>query len=180
MPKMLRLSSQDLHAIMARRDRGAPAVDVAAGRTAGVPEAAGGAAAARGTGSGDSPAVGSGAGWVMLPYPVGSNRVWRQAGGKVIPNPKAVAWKRTAAHLMRWFGLDRHPGPVIVHYRLHPKTNKDGSACKVRLDVDAPAKALLDACNGVVWIDDKQVVRLIGELSHPVDGGGLSVRVSTC
>ena len=116
----------------------------------------------------------------MLPYPVGSNRVWRQAGGKVIPNPKAVAWKYAAADSVRLAGVKLLSGDVEAHYRLHPKLNKDGSASKTRLDVDAPAKALLDALNGVAYLDDKQVVRLVGELSHPVDGGGLSVRVSTC
>lgn len=29
-----------------------------------------------------------------------------------------------------------------------------------RIDCDNGAKAILDACNGVIWIDDKQIVRL--------------------
>lgn len=31
--------------------------------------------------------------------------------------------------------------------------------------------------NGVAWLDDWQIVEIRAVLSHPVDGGGLSVRV---
>lgn len=116
--------------------------------------------------------------WIVMSYPVGANRVWQQANGRVIPNPKAVAWKRAAADSVRLAGVKLLSGDVEVHYRLHPKLNKDGSASKTRLDVDAPAKALLDALNGVAYLDDKQVVRLVGEIGHPVAGGALSVRVT--
>lgn len=114
----------------------------------------------------------------MLPYPVGANRVWRQAGGRVIPNSQAVAWKRTAAHLMQLAGVRVTDSAVSVHCILHPRANKDGSASKTRLDCDAPLKSLLDALNGVAYRDDKQVVRLVSEIGEPVQGGGLSVRVS--
>lgn len=111
----------------------------------------------------------------MLPYPVGSNRVWRNVRGRVIPNPKAEAWKRTAADLMA--GRVMFDGDVSVTYVLHPRKNKNGSSSKTRLDVDAPAKALLDALNGVCYADDKQVVRLSGCIGEPVINGGLSVVV---
>lgn len=113
----------------------------------------------------------------MLPYPVGANRVWRQARGRVIPNIKAENWKRVAAIMVREAGFGFFEAGVQVHYKLHPRLNKNGSASAIRLDIDAPAKALLDAFNGVLWNDDKQVLRLVGEVSHPVEGGGLSVAV---
>ena len=113
----------------------------------------------------------------MLSYPVGANRVWRNFNGRMVPNPKAEAWKRDTANVVRLAGIKLTTGPVSVHYKLHPKANKDGSASKVRLDIDAPAKALLDALNGVAWVDDKQVIRLVGEVAGPIAGGGLSVRI---
>jgi Holliday junction resolvase RusA-like endonuclease len=33
-------------------------------------------------------------------------------------------------------------------------------------DLDNVAKAVLDACNGVAWIDDRQVVRLVVEKGY--------------
>ena len=115
--------------------------------------------------------------WILMPYPVGVNRVWRNFKGRMVANPVAESWKRTAANLARMAGLSLHSGPVSVHYKLHPKANQDGSSSKVRLDIDAPAKALLDALNGVAWNDDKQVIRLVGEVAGPLPGGGLSVRI---
>lgn len=115
--------------------------------------------------------------WILMPYPVGVNRVWRNFKGRMVANPAAESWKRTAANLARMSGLSLHSGPVSVHYKLHPKANQDGSSSKVRLDIDAPAKALLDALNGVAWNDDKQVIRLVGEVAGPLPGGGLSVRI---
>lgn len=113
----------------------------------------------------------------MLPYPVGSNRVWRSVRGRVIPNPKAEEWKRAAAILMAGSGLIA--GPVAVAYVLHPRITKKGESSKTRLDVDAPAKLLLDAMNGVCYADDKQVMKLAGSIGAPVIGGGLSVVVES-
>ena len=112
-----------------------------------------------------------------MPYPVGVNRVWRNFKGRMVANPVAERWKRTAANLARMAGISMHGGHVSVHYKLHPKTNRDGSPSRVRLDIDAPAKALLDALNGVAWMDDRQVIRLVGEVAGPLPGGGLSVRI---
>lgn len=115
--------------------------------------------------------------WIMLPYPVGANRVWRNVHGRVIPNPAAIAWKRTAAYLVRLAGVCMKSCEMELHYKLHPRQNKDGTASKSRLDLDAPLKAAMDALNGIAWKDDKQVVRLIGEIGEPVKDGGLSIRI---
>lgn len=146
---------------------GAPSVSVQADR---LPAVA--------IGSGTHATVVIPQGWIVMGYPVGGNRAWRQANGKVIPNPKAVAWKRQAAESARLAGVQVVTGPVEIHCRLHPRLNKDGTPSKTRLDCDAPLKLLLDALNGVAYHDDRQVVRIVAEVSHPVSGGALSVRVT--
>ena len=170
-------SFADLSPELQARNRGPAAVDLAAGKAPGVPGREASTGKAQGTRSGDEAAMG---GALMLPYPVGSNRVWRQAGGRVIPNAKAVAWKRTAAHLARQHGIELTTGPVEIHCTLHPRMNKDGSSSKTRLDCDAPLKSLLDALNGVAYHDDRQVVRIVAEVGGAAVDGGLSVRVMAC
>lgn len=116
--------------------------------------------------------------WAYLPYPVSVNLAWRMANGRMIINPKATAWKNETRSIMMALGKKPVSGSVSVHYRLHPRKNKDGSAAKTRLDIDNPAKLLLDALNGVAWFDDKQVSYLIAELAEPITGGALSVRIA--
>lgn len=175
--KLQRFTEQDVQRIMARRVRGTPPDVLAFIETTGLPEETD-RRQAQATGSGTDAYVVGAEGWIVMPYPVGANRVWRNFNGRMVANPKAEAWKRVAADSARLAGVSVALGAVEIHYCLHPKQNKDGSANKTRLDIDAPAKALLDALNGVAYLDDKQVVRLVGEVGHPVAGGALSVRVT--
>jgi crossover junction endodeoxyribonuclease RusA len=93
---------------------------------------------------------------------------------------EAVKYKR---HVGMTYAMDggkyHHSGPVCVEFRLHPKLTKAGHPSKTRIDLDNCLKVLLDALNNAAYRDDKQVMRLVGEVSHPVAGGGLSVRVTT-
>lgn len=186
MSKMFRMSEQDLHNRISRAMRGTPPVETHELKPApGVPIQAD-RGAAQGIESGANEAASKQGGGVvmlsdliMLPYPVGANRVWRNVRGRVIANPKAKVWKHVAASLMA--GRYMFDGDVSVEYILHPRKNKNGSSSKSRLDVDAPAKALLDALSGVCYRDDKQVTRLTGCIGEPVINGGLSVEVrSVC
>ena len=171
-----RFTESDLLRIMARGN-GSPSPDVTefirATSLPGSPDAEPAQAAGRSANAD----VSSAQGWIVMSYPVGGNRAWRQANGKVIPNPKAVAWKRQAAESARLAGIQIITGPVEIHCRLHPRLNKDGTPSKTRLDCDAPLKLLLDALNGVAYADDKQIIRIVAEIAHPVAGGALSVRV---
>lgn len=58
-----------------------------------------------------------------------------------------VGWAAKAAH----FGLIH--GPVRVEIHIYLKGQRAG-------DVDNYAKSILDGCNGVIWLDDAQVVEL--------------------
>lgn len=53
-----------------------------------------------------------------------------------------------------------HFGPFEVHIWTSQYQNKS------HLDVDNIAKACLDALNGIVWRDDRQVMRLTSEKFH--------------
>jgi Holliday junction resolvase RusA-like endonuclease len=53
--------------------------------------------------------------------------------------------------------------PVSVTIRafyVRPKSNTKREPVTVRTDADNVAKSILDACNGLVYLDDRQVVRL--------------------
>ena len=110
--------------------------------------------------------------WVLLPYPVGANRIWRNFRGRAVLSKEATEWKRAAQAECE--GIPWFYGEVEIFYRLHPRKKKDGSASKVRLDVDAGGKLLLDALQGVIYADDAQAVAQGSIVGEAVEGGGIS------
>lgn len=68
-------------------------------------------------------------------------------------------------------------GNVELMLILHPKTNKDGSESKKRIDLDNALKAIGDSLIGVGYQDDSQITRIVAEVGEPVFGGGVSVQV---
>lgn len=116
---------------------------------------------------------------ISLPYPISTNRYWRNNHGRVVTSKEAADYKRTAAMAARYAGfLTPLSGPVEVVVQFHPKLTRKGVASKQRLDIDNVIKVTLDALNNVTYIDDNQVERLSVELAKPIDGGGLSVWVA--
>lgn len=114
---------------------------------------------------------------VHLEYPVGANRLWKMARGRMVLSAEARSWKEAAAwEASRIFDRPM-AGNVGVTIIMHPRTNKDGSASQTRLDLDGCIKPTLDALNGVAYIDDKQVNRLFVVLGDPCEGGGLTVTI---
>jgi len=116
-------------------------------------------------------------GAILLPYPPGTNRIWRNVRGRMIPSPDALAWKREAAWRAQSAGVRPIMGPVAVELTLHPRLTAKGRASKTRLDLDAPIKPLLDALNGVAYADDKQVTQIRAALGEPIPDGGLSFTI---
>jgi len=114
---------------------------------------------------------------VTLPYPVSSNRLWRSAHGRQYANPAAVAWKRQAGWIARGEWASPSAAPMSVSVWLHPKQTKQGRAGKRRLDLDNALKGALDALNGVVWLDDSQVVEIHAAIGEARAGGGLTVEI---
>lgn len=51
---------------------------------------------------------------------------------------------------------------INIYFKLPKKTkHKEGDWCMKNTDVDNIAKSVLDGLNGIVWVDDKQVVKLV-------------------
>jgi crossover junction endodeoxyribonuclease RusA len=75
----------------------------------------------------------------------------KKAAGRYLAYKNQVAWEAKAAK--RKAGLKMFTGAVEVIATAYIYGNKSG-------DADNLAKAFLDAMNGIVWIDDRQVTDL--------------------
>lgn len=114
---------------------------------------------------------------IFLPTPPGANRLWRSYQGRTVKSGVARSWQAQAALLARAKGIQPTDGSVALQIVLHPRRTKTGAASKVRLDVDAPIKATMDALQGVAYLDDKQVTRVSSEIGYPLEDGGITVRI---
>lgn len=112
---------------------------------------------------------------LLLPYPISTNRYWRNMRGRMVKSAEANAYKRTAEQLAMIGRYKPLSGFVSVSLYLHPKTKKNGEASETRLDLDNCLKVALDCMNGIAYADDKQVVRIFAEIGNPMQGGGLTI-----
>jgi len=128
---------------------------------------------------------------LTLPYPISANRYWRAvslgkgAGARLamVPTKEAKAFKEDVAWRARCAGI-RMPldGRVSLVVRLFPARpqdwakrsakNPDGWDDDVRcIDLGNCEKVLSDALNGVAWVDDKQLRRIVLERCEPDEKG---------
>ena len=115
---------------------------------------------------------------LKLPYPVSANRYWRIWRNKAVRSAEATAYKSVVRRIAQEAGVMPSEGSVAVCLRLIPKANKDGSASKTVIDLDNALKVTLDALQGIIYENDKQVRRIVAEYgSEPVAGGGLAVEI---
>jgi len=108
-------------------------------------------------------------------------------GRAYVPQSHAVhPYRQAVALAAKAAGCEPHAEPVNVVIDLvfaRPKSHllKSGvrsDAPKLpRCDLDNCAKAVLDALNGVAWVDDSQVSRLVVEKSYGMEGR-TTVRIS--
>lgn len=130
---------------------------------------------------------------LTFPYPISANRYW---GERIVPpakgkpgfvqryvTPEARAYRDQVALIARAAGV-RKPfeGRVSVGLRLYPNRPQDW-AKRMRtlgpawddsvqcIDLDNARKVLLDALNGVAFVDDSRIWRDWGERMEP-DGVG--------
>jgi len=114
---------------------------------------------------------------MLLPYPISTNRYWRNVRGRMIRSKEANAYKQLTGWTAKTCGVKSTENPVEIHIKLHPKATKSGIASKTCIDLDNALKVAIDALNGIAYVDDKQVVKIIAEISNPLTDGGLTVMV---
>ena len=86
-----------------------------------------------------------------------------RAGGRAFPVRRNTPWSAVCglvarAHAPR--SLPAGPLAVTLTFCLPAPKGKHRALPNVRPDIDGLAKGLLDAWNGVLWIDDGQIVEL--------------------
>ncbi len=116
---------------------------------------------------------------IELPYPPSLNRYLRHVRGRTVLSAEAKSYRQQAAWLARQEGF-RAPiaGQVVVRAVLRPKKPlRAGKGLPRCIDIDNGLKVALDALNGVVWVDDSQLVDLRITRGEPVPGGALDVTV---
>lgn len=125
---------------------------------------------------------------LLLPYPISTNRYWRTFRGRTIRSAEAVRYKDCVTALASESMSSMYRVPVEVRMILHPERPQDWAkrakkdanwALSVRrIDIDNAQKVALDALQGVMYENDKQVTTLTISLGEPIEGGGLSVEVT--
>lgn len=128
---------------------------------------------------------------LTLPYPISANRYWRAVRlGKgptarmaMVPTKEAIAYKADVGKLAKAAGL-RIPldGRMTLLVRLYPERPQDWAKRAQRdpdtwddtvrcMDLGNCEKVLSDALNGIAWLDDKQLRRIVLERYEPDDRG---------
>jgi Holliday junction resolvase RusA-like endonuclease len=134
------------------------------------------------------------------PRPQGSAKAYVRGKRAVVVSktPELTAWRGDIAAEARIAMAGRAPveGPVAVVLRFRPKPRPASHFlpansrrpvrvlradaprwCDTTPDADKCARAGLDAMTGVVWVDDRQVSRLLVETVWPGEGTGTGVDV---
>lgn len=114
-----------------------------------------------------------------LPYPISTNRYWRNYRGKTVRSKEANEYKEQVA----WVNLGtRYHKPisdsVAVVVTLHPKLTAKGLASKIVMDLDNCLKVTLDALQGVAYDNDNQVKAISVRYGDAIKNGGVTVKVS--
>lgn len=129
------------------------------------------------------------------PVPQGSTRTFVIKGRAVTTNrtPKLDAWRTAIAQEARnaiikappsiSYGFQLLEGALEVEcaFTFTPvkSRRKQGKAHFQRPDIDKLLRAVLDACTGVIYHDDAQVMKLIGMKEYG-SSPGCRIKVKTC
>lgn len=112
-----------------------------------------------------------------LDYPVSANRYWRVFRGRMVRSKEANAYRQHVTQATMDWDDPLTEAAVKVNLILHPKMRKDGLASETVIDLDNCIKVGLDALQGIVYFNDKQIKRLVAAYGEPKANGGLTVRV---
>ena len=108
----------------------------------------------------------------LLPYPPSANRYWRSFRGFTVVSAEAKEYKLAVHDIVGNNATDKN---VKLSINLLPKLTRAGIASKVCLDLDNCLKVALDALQGCLYENDKQVRRIVLEYGEPIENGGLSI-----
>ena len=113
-----------------------------------------------------------------LPYPPSANRYLRHTARGTYRTAEADGYRESVRAI-----ASSHPGiyPIKEMARLsavlHPRMTRRGAACKTRLDLDNCIKVVVDALQGVCYLNDRQLNHISTSIGAPKMGGGLTVAV---
>jgi len=109
--------------------------------------------------------------YLELPWKVHAKQRPRNAKGHTYtPKPTKDAEAIVKASFQQCMGVSHtpHTGPLSVElflsnteFGIDISTHREHENKKLRGDIDNYAKTILDALNGVAWVDDKQIERLV-------------------
>ena len=126
---------------------------------------------------------------MLLPYPISTNRYWRTFRNRMVRSKEAVEYKSEVEDIASDVITQEMSGCVKVDLMLHPERPKDWEkrakknpqwALGVRrVDLDNALKVALDALQGIAYEDDRSITDIRIRLREPIDGGGLTVKIST-
>lgn len=112
-----------------------------------------------------------------LPYPVSANRYWRSYVPKgwtravVTLSPEAKAYRQTVGLMAREQGCHQPTTkPVEMRLTLIPKNG-------IVMDLGNCEKILGDALQGIVYVNDKQIRRMVKEYGEADGRGGVIVEI---
>lgn len=117
---------------------------------------------------------------IEMPYPISTNRYWRNFRGRPVVSKEAKDYRREIALRTHQNGLYAPiDGPVRVDATLHPKKPLKPSKSEPRcIDIDNALKVMLDALQGIAYENDSQVREIHIKRGEPVEGGALIVTVA--
>ena len=86
---------------------------------------------------------------LTLPVPPSANKCWEYGGGRVRTSKEALAYKQAVRLLVR---EDLIPGNVALNVSVYRPAKRG--------DLDNYLKVMLDALQGVLYTDDKQITEI--------------------
>lgn len=120
---------------------------------------------------------------ITLPLPPTNNVYYRR--GKSFSGQSVTylseAGKEYKSTVLAYCMLNKLRNPTHSDFEMsiiiHPRLTKKGVASAIIGDLDAYFKALLDALQGCIYHNDKQVKRISAEYGDPMAGGGITVMI---
>jgi Holliday junction resolvase RusA-like endonuclease len=92
-------------------------------------------------------------GWMVLPYPVAVNQMYRVAGKRLVLSDDGKKFKENIAGYFMKYKPKMLTGDVSVHVTMYRPWKRG--------DIDGILKALLDCMEGVCYKNDNQIIELV-------------------